>query len=310
MSGHRPPIISGHLKGILLITGAVFLLSLSDGLVKLSGARFGLAQLVLLRSLGATALIGFGALVLSRGLMSRRPLWVTLRSLCLVAMWFCYFAALPFMSLPLAAACYYSAPVWMALLSRLILREKVGGRRWIAILIAVTGVVLCVNPTAGATTPYAILPLLAAMFYALAAIVTWSRCRAESPVAMAFNLNVMLTLAGGLALAALTVSGAVRDDGFVFAGWLPLGAGDWMLALLLAVFLVFIALAVAGAYRAAPAPVVGVFDNAYLLFAALWSAVLFGHQPSATEWTGMALIAGGAAISALPIRRRPPVERS
>ncbi|MEF2070882.1 DMT family transporter [Consotaella aegiceratis] len=296
-----------HARGIASIVLAVFLLSLSDALVKSAGDRLGLAQIVFLRSAFAVVLIP-GAIVLVRGaghprLGLKRPLWVWARSLCLTAMWGCYYAALPSMSLALAAACYYTAPVWMALLSRVFLGERIGVFGWIAILSALVGVMLVVDPWAASLSAVIVLPLAAAFFYAAAAIITWSRCKEEDAAAMAFTLNIALALAGAAGITGLAVFGPANGDRFVLAVWPSLLLRDWLLVGLLGVLLSVIAIAVAQAYRLTPSPVVGVFDNAYLIFAAVWSVLFFGDSLSLQEGAGMAMIAVGAAIMV----RRPPV---
>ena len=299
---------SGQFTGIALITFAVLLLSLSDALVKLTGAHYSLGQLILMRSLGAGFLLCLWAWARGRGLRVARPLWVTLRSLCLVAMWFFYYAALPEIPLALAAACYYTAPLWMALLSRVVLGEPLGLRRAAAVVAGAVGVFLAVNPTAASPSPYVVLPLLAAFCYALAAIITWSRCRAEQPAAMALNLNAALVAAGGGLVVALSVTGAGIDGSFIFGVWPALGIVDWAVLGLLAVFLMIITVSVAGAYSIAPAPVIGLFDNAYLIFAAVWGVAFFRQLPSPIELTGMALILAAAITAARA--PRPRVEGS
>lgn len=285
--------------GILSITGAVFLLSLSDALVKSAGDHLGLGQIVFLRSACAALLIAGSAIAFSRSgrLHPTRPLWVWARSLCLTAMWLCYYAALPSMSFALAAACYYTSPVWMALLSRLLLGEPVGAMRWLALLLALAGVVLAVNPTVGTISPVVVLPLAAAFFYALAAVITWSRCQDEAPLAMALNLNVTLAFTGVAIIVALATFGPTDSESFALSVWPTLMPADWVLVGVLGGLLAIIATAVAQAYRLAPSPIVGVFDNAYLLFAAMWSVLFFGEVPTLREAAGMALIAGGAVLT-------------
>jgi drug/metabolite transporter (DMT)-like permease len=219
-------------------------------------------------------------------------------------MWFFYYAALPEIPLALAAACFYTAPLWMALLSRVVLGEPLGLRRSVAVVVGAAGVFLAVNPAAAMPSPYVVLPLLAAFCYALSGIITWSRCRSEQPVAMAFNLNVALVVAGGGLVAALSATGAGIEGGFIFGVWPALGAVDWAVLGLLAAFLMIITVSVAGAYRMAPAPVIGLFDNAYLVFAALWGVAFFGQIPSPVEMAGMGLILAAAIASACAPRAR------
>ena len=160
--------------GIAAIMVSVFLLSLSDALVKLSGDRFGLAQMVILRSLIAGCLIaaGISMTIGSSALRTKRSLWVWSRSLSLTAMWVCYYAALPSMSFAMAAACYYTAPAWMALMARCLNGTAIGVYGWTAIALSMLGVVLVVDPGAGQLTFFVLLPLSAAMFYALAGTIT------------------------------------------------------------------------------------------------------------------------------------------
>ncbi|MAY62785.1 MAG: hypothetical protein CML29_11280 [Rhizobiales bacterium] len=285
--------------GIVAILAAVLLLSLSDAIVKLSGSRFSLAQLVLLRSVVAAAIIAaatvaLGARPFSLVSVSR---WVWLRSLCLAAMLLCYYAALPLMSFALAAACYYTAPVWIALLARATGGEGIGILRWTGIAIALAGVLTALDLGAADFGPAVLLPLTAGLFYALAAVVTARKCAHTNAFAMAFNLNLVLVAASGLGLGGLALSGFHVPGDFVTGLWPGLAMTDWLLALLLGVFLAIITALVAHAYSTAPATVVGVFDNGYLVFAAIWSLTLFGTAPGATELLGLSMITVGAVLA-------------
>ncbi|WP_237763595.1 DMT family transporter [Falsirhodobacter sp. alg1] len=297
------------MQGIAAILLAVFLLSFSDGLVKLIGARFGLGQLVLLRSLVAVGLLGGAMLVFARAEVSmfRHSGWVWARSLCLAAMWLCYYAALPSMSFALAAACYYTTPVWMALMSRLMLGTVISRRRWGAIFLTMAGVILVVDPDPESLSPVLLLPLAAAGFYALSGIITWRKCQQETPGVMALNLNLCLCILSGLGMIGLGILRPEGATGFVMAVWPVLEPADWLLVACLGGLLAIISVAVAMAYRLAPTPVVGMFDTAYLAFAALWGGVLFGAVPAYHEVAGMAVIAAGVVLaSGGRVPRRSP----
>ncbi len=290
--------LDGTARGVIAILAAVSLLSFSDALVKMSGESFGLAQLVLLRSAVAAVLLAAWLLSMHgrSSLRLTRPGRVWARSLCLAAMWLSYYAALPAMSFALAAACYYTAPAWMALLGRVLLGMTIGGRGWTAVALSLAGVLLAVSPSADTFTPLLLLPLAAAAFYALAGLSTWSRCQAESPGAMAFTLNLCLVCVAAAALLLLSLFRPGSAESFVLALWPRLTLADWSLVFVLGCLLTVIATAVATAYRLAPTPVVGVFDTAYLGFAAVWGAVLFGDVPTGREALGIALIACSAIL--------------
>jgi len=164
------------------------------------------------------------------------------------------------------------------------------------VALSLAGGLLVVSPSTDTFTPLLLLPLAAAAFYALAGLITWSRCQAESPGAMAMTLNLCLVCVAAAALLLLSLFRPGGTESFVLALWPRLTLADWNLAFVLGCLLAVIATAVATAYRVAPTPVVGVFDTAYLGFAAIWGAVLFGDVPTAREALGIALIACSAIL--------------
>lgn len=301
------PTLAPTIQGTLAILAAVFLLSLSDVLVKAASDRVSLGQLLLLRSVLAAFLIAGlmrSAVASSLVRWHRKPA-VWMRSLCLTGMWGAYYASLPSLSFSLAAAAFYTSPLWMAVLSRVLLGERVDSRRWAAVAVGFAGVLIVLRPDADGVSLAVLLPLVAAFLYALAGMITWRWCRDEEPLGIALNLNICLAAAGACVIGVLTVlQPAAGDHSFLLSVWPKVSAGDWVLIGVLGLFMAVIATAVAKAYQLAPAPVVGVFDNGYLLFATLWAVVFLGELPSATAALGIALIGAAAVVTALPTRQR------
>lgn len=307
------PALTPTMQGALTILAAVFLLSLSDALVKLASDRLALGQLFLLRSVFAALLIA-GLIPVAVPRLERRWRWgpaVWLRSLCLTGMWVAYYAALPDLTFSMASAVFYTSPLWMAVLSRVLLRERVSPRRWAAVAVGFVGVLLVLRPDAGTVPPAALLPLLAAFLYALAGGITWRWCRAVEPLGMALNLNLCLALAGAGAVVVLALlRPATAGYPFLLSVWPDLSTDDWALIGLLGLFMAIIATAVVKAYQFAPAPVVGVFDNSYLAFAAVWAVILFGEVPNVIGGLGIALIGGAAVLAGGAGWRRYSTTRS
>ena len=173
---------------------------------------------------------------------------------------------------------------------------------WLALGLGFLGIVLILRPDVAGLSPTMLLPFAAAACYALAAIVTRSRCGDKTALALALNLHLVLVLAGALALGFLAGFGPSlqvdRDAAaFLVSVWPPLGAAEWGLIGLLGLFMVVIAVAVAKAYQIASTPLIGVFDNAYLAFAALWSALFFDELPGWPGLVGIGLIGGAGAMA-------------
>ncbi|MCC9625819.1 DMT family transporter [Thalassospira sp. MA62] len=304
-------------KGTALIVSAVFFLSFSDALVKYAHEQFGLAQLFFLRS--AVASFSLLLVLAYRKQPMRHSIgftrWTTVRSLLMCAMWVCYYIALPAMSFAMAAAAMYTAPLFMAIFSRMILKTPISLRDQIALAVGFCGVLLALRPQSGAISPVVILPLLAAACYGLAAVITRAKCRGETAINMALNLNICLAGVGAISIATLLVVpslagislwGSTPSDVFLYTAWKPLDAGMIGTALMLGILMTYIAIAVAKAYKSLSPVTVGLFDNAYLGFALMWGFMLFGDLPDLIGSLGILLIVGAAITSTLPHRPTAP----
>jgi len=296
-----------------MIVGAVFLMTLADALVKLASAELTLWQITLCRSLVAVPLLAVLVLRRRSGLWPKSPGWAYLRSALLVLMWIAYYAALPHLSLSVAATALYTAPLFIALFSALAIGEPVGPRRWAAILIGFFGVLTILRPGSAAFSWFMLLPILGAASYAAAMILTRSKCRQETPIALALALNVSL-LAAGLTmtcgLAAIDPAPQqVSADRFVLGDWGAMGHREWGLVALLGLLIAIYSACVAKAYQVAAPAIVGTFDYAYLVFAALWGFVLFAEVPDTATLASMALIAGAGVLVVRPSDSRVPSRR-
>ncbi|KTC35529.1 hypothetical protein AO269_22730 [Pseudomonas putida] len=283
--------------GAQLITGSVFLVATSDALIKLGSAQFTVWQLYVVRSAIAIAL-----LLLWLGLSQRSSTWhhliwdrwTLLRSAALTLMWIAFYAALPHVSLSLAALALYTAPLFIALLSAKVLREQVNPRRWMAIALGFLGVLLILRPTAEHFSAMSLLPVLAALLYAVAAVVTRTRCANHCTLSLALNLNLCLCLVGALVLLGHRLQSPSSEpvhEGFLAPHWVSLGPAQWGLLSVLAVLMVLMSVGVAKAYQLGPSTIVGTFDYSYLLFAMFWGFALFNEVPDAIMIVGMGLIA-------------------
>jgi drug/metabolite transporter (DMT)-like permease len=215
-------------------------------------------------------------------------------------MWLAFYAALSVFSLPVVAAAYYTAPLFITLFSALIVGEPVGPRRWIGILIGFMGVLVILRPGTAAFSWLTLLPILSAVFYALAAIVTRTRCIDERPLALSLALNLSFLLTGAVASAAIALwapaATLVDANPFLFGDWSAMGVREWQIVAMLAVLIVAVSAGVAKAYQCAPPAIIATFDYSYLVFAAFWSFAIFSDVPDAATIVGMILIAGAGLL--------------
>ncbi|MGF1609970.1 MAG: DMT family transporter [Kiloniellales bacterium] len=304
--------------GAALIVAAALGMAFQDAVVKYVSAGLPLWQLYVLRALIVIPVLA-GGLTLLGGRGAARPKalgWALLRSLLLVLMYIAFYGALPLLSLSVVATAYYTAPLFITLLSALLLGEPVGGRGWAAIGIGFLGVLAILRPGTEAFTLLALLPVLSGLFYALAAIITRSKCLGEAPLVLSLTLNVCFLLVGAVASAAVLLWNPTADEAavypFLLGRWVELGAREWGFIVLLAILIVAVSAGVAKAYQSGPPVVIATFDYSYLVFAAFWSFVIFAELPDAATVVGMVLITSAGLLALrrprLPLRA-PAAER-
>lgn len=289
--------------GIAMIVGSVFLMSFQDAMMKYASTGMSLWQIYVLRSVLAIAAFVIFALVFRRRSDWRSVIdrWVMARSLFLVLMYVFIYAAIPLLNLSVVGAAFYTGPLFITLFSALLIGEPVGTRGWIAVGIGFAGVLVILRPGSDHFTILALLPVLAGLFYALAAITTRARCLDHAPLTLALALNIALLMAGLIASLAILVwrpsQSTQSANPFLLSHWSQMGATEWAVVGLLAGLIIMIGVGLAKAYQSAPPVVVATFDYTYLVFAAFWSFAIFSDPPDISTIAGMILIAGAGVLA-------------
>jgi drug/metabolite transporter (DMT)-like permease len=294
---------------------ALCLLSLQDSLVKLASSEVSLWQFQMLRSACNLALLA----VLSRFLWVRsspapKRFWVVaLRSLFLVGAMVFFFGGVPFLSLSEIAAGLYVFPLFVAVLSSLILGEHVGPRRVLAILLGFGGTLLILKPGSEAFQWVALMPVAAGLCYAATVLTTRKLCREESPATLALGVSVAfmaLGVAGVLAFALVEPEGLAIRWPYLFTGWHELDL--WVAGIIVACSSLNLVanIALAKAYQSAESSWLAPFDYSYLIFATFWAVVMWGDVPDILSLLGMSMIAGAGCYVAWRERRESQLRRA
>ena len=283
--------------GTIILT--VLALSLGDALIKLSSGNFVIWQIFVTRSA-----IAIPCLVIYMAINARSSLriptsvcWTVIRSLLLVFMWISYYISLPHMSLSTAAAAYYTLPIFITLFSTIIVGDRICRTGWIAVFLGFSGVNLILKPNLEDFNWYALLPLLSAILYALAMILTRTKCRSEPPLLLALALNISFIVVGGFTAALIVALPDEMRQGFLLAPWAEMGTSQWFSMSLLAAAILIGSIGTAIAYQIGPSSIIGIFDFAYVGFAVLWGVFFFAEIPDPVSITGMVLIVIAGVLS-------------
>jgi drug/metabolite transporter (DMT)-like permease len=271
--------------GIGYIVIAMALFTGMDAVAKWLVANYSIFQILALRGIFSIILL-LPFLVRSKGitgvLRTQNLKGQILRSLLGVGAMFGFFTALRQMQLADAVAIGFSGSLFMAALSVPLLGERVGPRRWAAILVGFCGVLIIVQPGSSTFQAASLLVLLSALFYALMMIATRWLSRTESNVSMVFYHSLVATLIGVVVLP------------FVWVKPTPV---DWVLFAFMGLFATLAHLAIAQAFRSAPVAVVGPFEYSTLLWATIIGFFVWQEVPGSNVWYGsVLLVAAGIYI--------------
>ncbi len=285
------------------MVGALFLLGLQDAVVKMTASDLSLWQFQMIRSAINLTLLLAATRILwgSIGPRPKRPWAVALRSLLLVCTMVFYFGAVPFLSLAEIAAGLYVFPLFVALLSALLLGERVGPRRIIAILVGFGGTLFIMKPGTDAFQPVALMPVAAALFYAGMIITTRRLCRGESPVTLSYGVALTfftLGVAGVATFSLIGDSAMAQAWPYLFTGWHDIGIAIVALIAACSVINVSSNIALARAYQSAEASWLAPFDYSYIVFATFWGYVFWAHVPDGLTILGMVMIASAGGFVA------------
>lgn len=290
-------------RAAVLMVGSLTLLGLQDALVKLVSSQVTLWQFQMLR--GSTVLVLLLCLNLYLGArVDARPrrLWtVALRSTFLCGAMVFFFGGAPFLPLSQMAAGLYMFPLFASLLAWAVLGDKVGPRRALAILAGFAGTLLIIKPWNNQFSIYSLLPIIAAFCYACAILTTRKLCREESPLTLAFAVNiayVLVGLVGASSMAAWSTQAMQLESPYLFSSWIDLVPMAVGLIFVTAVLNMIANLGLAKAYQSGEPSWLAPFDYSYLIFTTFWGFVIFGAVPDLSAGIGMFMIAGAGIFVA------------
>jgi len=165
---------SAALAGIGYMMVAVFLFAVTSATGKWMVAKYPVGEFLAIRA-GATLLL-LVPLIWRAGTTAfrtaPRPALQLLRIVLSSAEVSMFFWAVGYMPLADATTFYLAAPIYVTVLSVVLLGEQVGWRRWTAVLIGFTGVLIALRPSSASVTLPALIVLGGSILYSTLLITT------------------------------------------------------------------------------------------------------------------------------------------
>ncbi len=277
-SGARVPPLSANQRGIIAMLGAMALFTVNDALVKLASEHVPSTQIMAMR--GLFAVIMMGGLVIATGAFGRlrdmrQPLVYSRIGVDLVIAG-SYVTAIAHMALAEIISILQATPLILTALSVPILGEKVGMRRWLAVLVGFVGVLLILKPSLDGINSAALLALLAASAMAVRDILTRKTDPAVPASVIAFAATIG-SMCSGLVLSPLDTWIVPRgtDVGFILMAAIGLVFANWTIVI---------------ACRDVDMSVVSPFRFSVVPYALVLGYAIWGDLPDAVGIIGILLI--------------------
>lgn len=253
--------------GIWLMIATTVVFAAQDGISRHLAENYSVMMVVMIRfwffGLFAIALVARAPGGLKAATRTAYPWAQVARGLILVAEICVMVVGFVHLGLIEAHAVFTCYPLLVAALSGPILGEKVGWRRWTAILVGFAGVLIILQPGFAVFSPWALVPLLAAFLFAIYGLLTRYVARKDSAPVSFFWTGVV----GGVAMTP-----------FGLATWTWMAPADWGWMALLCGMAALGHWLLIRAFAVAEASAIQPFAYLQLVFASGIGLVLFGED--------------------------------
>jgi drug/metabolite transporter (DMT)-like permease len=269
---------------LMIATSAVF--ALQDGLSRHLGEATNVYMVVTVRFWFMAVFVTLVALRSPGGLpgamRSAFPVIQLMRGLLLIAEICLMVVAFVKLGLIETHAIFVCYPLLVSMLSGPILGEKVGWRRWAAVLVGFVGVLIILNPGSGVFSVWALFPFASALMFAIYGLLTRYAARRDSSVTSFFWTGVV---------------GAIAITPFGLTHWQSMSAGDWGLMAALCCTAVLGHWLLIKAYDLAEASAIQPFAYFQLPFVSLLGFLLFSETLRLNVLIGAAIVVGAGLFT-------------
>ena len=285
-------------KGILLILSGMALFSIQDSLIKYIFEESALYELYFGRTLTALILLTVFLKITSQKLIIKThyPLLTCCRVICFFFGFSFFYISLTYMSLAMANALFFSSPFFISILAIIFLGEKVGIRRWLAILVGFIGVYIVLNPNFENFNYMKLAPVACALCYAISMTITKITSDKDNVYSQMFHLYIG---AIGISILFFIFTGKGQFNTFsdptfqfILREWFTNPTYAWPYIVAMGFVAAVSFYCVFSAYSVASPSVVSLFEYSLIIWAIIIGYVLFNDVPTIRTFVGVALIIG------------------
>ena len=288
--------IQNNTKGIIFILLGMATFSIQDALIKFIYNDSALYELYFGRTLAAIILL-VGYLKFSSkkiNLKTHYPLLTTIRVICFFFGFSFFYISLTYMTLATANALFFCCPFFVSILAIVFLKEKIGIKRWSAIITGFIGVYIVLNPNFDNFNYMKLAPVACALCYAISMTITKITSDKDNVYTQMLHLYI-----GAIIISILffifTGKGQFNNFNdptfqFIFREWFSNPSYAWPFIISMGLISVLAFYFILNAYSIASPSVVSLFEYSLIIWAILIGYFLFDSVPSIRTLFGATII--------------------
>ena len=286
-------------KGIILILLGMFVFSIQDSIMKYIYSFVSLYEIYLIRTLVSFIIILLFLKITKKPIIfkTQYPLLTFCRIILFFFGFISFYISLTVLPLITATALFFVTPFLITIFAKFFLKEQIGPRRWLAVIIGFIGVYVILNPDFNNFDYMSLTPILCAFCYSLSMIIIKITSEKDSVYTQTFTFYL-----GAIIISVIfyftfgdgqynTIDHPASQ--FIFREWFT-NLENSMLLMIATGFTASAAfLLLFSAYRIASPAVVSPFEYSILVWSSLSGWFFFNEIPDLKTIIGIILIVCG-----------------
>ena len=286
-------------KGIILILIGMLIFSIQDSIMKYIYNSTSLYEVYIIRTL-----VSFLIIIIFLKFLKKPIVFKThypFLTFCRITLFFfgfsSFYVSLTIMPLAMATALFFVSPFLITIFAKIFLKDQVGPRRWLAVIVGFFGVYIILNPNFDNFNYLNLTPILCAFCYALSMIIIKKTSDKDDVYQQMFQFYIGALIISGIFYLFIgdgqynTIDNPAAQ--FIFREWFS----NLEFSLIYMIVLGFTAAAaflfVFSAYRIASPAAVSPFEYSILIWSSLSGWLFFDEVPGLRTILGMFLIVAG-----------------
>ena len=286
-------------KGIIFVLLAMLIFSVQDSIMKYIFSFVSLYEVYLIRTLVSLIVILLFLKLTKKPIIFKTQ--YPLLTFCRVILFFFgfsfFYISLTVLPLGTATALFFVTPFLITIFAKFFLKEKIGPRRWLAVIIGFIGVYVILNPDFSNFDYMTLTPILCAFCYSLSMIIIKITSEKDNVYTQTFTFYI-----GAIIIS--TIFYFIISDGkydtvdhpasqFIFREWFT-DLENSILLMIVTGFTASLACVLTfSAYRVASPAVVSPFEYSILIWSSLSGWFFFNEIPDLKTTIGIILIVCG-----------------